>query len=116
MDLNYGIFFITAPDKETAEKIAKGLIEARLAACVNITSVASVYRWEEKIEQAEEFLLIAKSRLGLYSEIAEYVRQNHPHEVPEVIGFPIFAGSTKYLDWLGASTQIAKEILSLGEG
>ncbi|MFH2203197.1 MAG: divalent-cation tolerance protein CutA [Elusimicrobiota bacterium] len=117
MDIPYGVFFVTAPNKETAEKLSRGLVEAKLAACVNILpNVTSTYRWEDKIETAEEFFLIIKSKLGLAPEISAFVKQNHPHKVPEIICLPIVNGSPQYLNWVGANTVIAKDILSLVTG
>lgn len=116
MNVDFGVFLVTAPDKETAEKISTGLVEGKLAACVNVLEISSVYRWEDKVEKADEHLLVIKSRLGLYPEIIEFVKQTHPHEVPETIALPIFHGAAAYMDWLGANTLLSKEIMTIKEG
>lgn len=105
----YSVTLVTAPDKKTADKIAEGLIERQLAGCVNIVAgVSSVYRWEEKIQHSDEFLLVIKTKMALIPEITEFVKQNHPYSVPEVIGFPVHDGYQTYLDWLGANTVFTK--------
>ena len=93
---------ITATDKrEDAERIARSLVEARLAGCVQIAGpVKSVYRWKGKIETAGEWLCLIKSREDLYGAIEQAIRSLHPYETPEIIAVPITAGSRDYLDWL----------------
>lgn len=109
MGERYCVVLMTAPDEAAAEKLAAGLVEGRLAACVNrVGKVSSVYRWEEKVQSAEEFLLLAKSRRALVPEVVEYVRKNHPHAVPEVVSVDIESGFAGYLDWIGANTRFTK--------
>ena len=93
---------ITATDKrEDAERIARSLVEARLAGCVQIIGpVTSVYRWKGKIETAGEWLCLIKSREDLYGAIEQAIRSLHPYETPEIISVPITAGSRDYLGWL----------------
>ncbi|MEE8425381.1 MAG: divalent-cation tolerance protein CutA [Elusimicrobiota bacterium] len=105
----YRVVLITVPDRKTAEKIQNGLVERKLAACVNaVPGVSSVYRWEDKIEKTEEILLLCKTRAALTPELAEFVRKNHPASVPEIISLAIETGNKPYLDWLGANTIFAK--------
>lgn len=105
----YCVVLITVPDRKVAEKLQHGLVERKLAACVNaIPGVSSVYRWEGQVEKAEEILLICKTRSALTPELTEFVRKNHPSSVPEVISLTIETGSMPYLDWLGANTIFAK--------
>ena len=111
MDMEYAVVLANTPDLETAEKIANGLVEGKLAACVSIVAgVSSVYRWEDKVEKSEEFQLIIKTRSGLLPEVSEFVRSNHPDKIPETICLPIINGNPAYLDWLGANTIIAKDV------
>ncbi len=97
----YIVVLMTAGSMQEAEKIAQTLVEERLAACVNLVSgIASVYRWEGKVQQDQEVLLIAKTRCGAFSRLAQRVREIHSYEVPEVIAVPVEAGLASYLNWV----------------
>jgi len=93
---------ITATDrKEDAERIARSLVEGRLAGCVQIVGpVTSVYRWKGKIETAGEWLCLIKSREDFYGAIEQAILSLHPYETPEILSFPVAAGNRGYLDWL----------------
>lgn len=111
MPTQYQVILITAPDKAAASKITEGLLNKRLAACVSmVPSVESSYWWENKIEKAEEFLLIVKTRITLTPDIIQFIRENHPHKIPEVISFEIACGNDKYLDWLGANSTFTRSL------
>ncbi len=91
----------TTKNKEDAEKIARLLIEKRLAACVQIVGpVSSIYRWKGNVEQAEEWQCLIKSRQDLFGEVEEAIKAIHPYETPEIIATVISAGSGDYLKWL----------------
>jgi periplasmic divalent cation tolerance protein len=91
----------TCSSAEEADRIARQLLEKRLAACVNIVAGAhSVYRWRGAIEEAAEWLLIVKSRQGLWEELRAEIQRLHSYEVPEVLMLAIDDGSPKHLDWL----------------
>ncbi|MBS1186722.1 MAG: cation tolerance protein CutA [Burkholderiaceae bacterium] len=93
------------PDTETAQKIAQALVGRQLAACVNILpGVQSVYRWQGKVEQAQEISLLIKTRRACYAAVEAVVGELHPYEVPEIIALPINAGLPKYLEWLAQET------------
>ena len=99
----YRVVLVTCPP-EAEEKIARALVEERLAACVNaIPNVTSTYRWEGEIERDGETLLVIKTETGRLDALAERVRALHPYDVPEVIALPIEAGSLDYLRWLSES-------------
>ena len=84
-----------------ADRIARQLLEKRLAACVNVVAGArSIYRWQGAIEEAAECLLIVKSRRGLWDELRAEIQRLHSYEVPEVLLLAIEDGSPEYLDWL----------------
>jgi periplasmic divalent cation tolerance protein len=106
MEQAYLIILITAPNQEVSEKIANALVEAQMAACVNITApILSIYRWQGKIEREQEYLLLCKTRRELFdNRFIAIVQANHPYEVPEIIALPIQAGSQQYLDWIGTET------------
>ncbi|MEX2300827.1 MAG: divalent-cation tolerance protein CutA [Bryobacterales bacterium] len=95
------IVLTTCGKFEDAEKLAQGLIEKRLAACVNVVSgVRSYYRWQGKIENDAEFLLIVKTARGLVDQLRLELEKVHPYELPELIVAPIIDGSPNYLAWL----------------
>lgn len=100
----FSIVYITSPTQEVAKKIARGLIENNLAACVNIIpSITSIYKWEGKIEEDSELLLMVKTRTQRVEEVTAFVKANHPYSVPEVISTPIEAGHDLYLKFLSDS-------------
>ena len=102
---NYQIVLISVPDRKTADTIAKGLVEKRLAACVQLLDkVSSIYWWENKVTKAEEVLLMAKTRTALFPEVLLFIKENHPYKVPEVLSLPISDANPAYLDWLGANS------------
>lgn len=91
---------VTCP-VEAADGLARRLVEARVAACVNvIPRVASTYRWNETVERADEALLIIKTRAERFEELKRTVLAHHPYELPEVIAVDIAAGHAPYLEWI----------------
>ena len=103
--MEYSIAMISCPDKDTAKAIARGLVEGRLAACVQILPIESIYTWNNEMCEESELLLLAKTKTDLLDDIALFVKSNHPYDVPEVVRLPITGGSPDYLEWLGATTQ-----------
>jgi periplasmic divalent cation tolerance protein len=99
--MNEIVVFITASDEDAAVKIARSLVEAKLAGCVNIIkNIRSVYRWEETVEDEPEVLMVAKTRKALFHELMKKVKELHSYTVPEIIALPIVEGSEDYLQWL----------------
>lgn len=98
---------VTTTDKEAdAQRIARSLVETRLAACVQVFGpVLSTYRWQGAIETNREWQCWAKTRRDLFERIEQAIRQIHPYEVPEILAVPILAGSESYLAWLDAETD-----------
>lgn len=100
------IVLCTVPDRNTAEEIAHILIADNLAACVNIVpGVTSVYRWENRIEQAGELILVIKTGSIAYPALQEKIADLHPYELPEIIAVPIQDGLPAYLNWLTQSLE-----------
>lgn len=92
---------LTTCPADAAERLARGLIEARLAACVNIVpGVRSVYRWRGAIETADEVLLVIKGNSEQFGAIEAHIRAAHPYELPELIAVPVVAGLAAYVSWL----------------
>lgn len=95
------IVLCTCPDTACAERLARGLVEQRLAACVNILpAIRSFYRWQGKVEQAEELQLLIKTTTATWPRVEQFIQQQHPYEVPEILAVDVGAGSPAYLEWL----------------
>ncbi|CUU01015.1 divalent cation tolerance protein [Candidatus Kryptobacter tengchongensis] len=94
------VVFITVPDEESGVKIARTLVENKLAACVNIIKgVRSIYFWEGKVQDDPELLLVVKTKEYLFDKLKQEVEKIHPYTVPEIIGFKISKSSEKYAKW-----------------
>lgn len=91
----------TAPDGATARRLARGLVEARIAACANLVEgVTSIYRWREAVEEQAEVLLLVKTTEARLGELAEHLARHHPYEVPELVVLEPAALAPAYLAWL----------------
>lgn len=96
---------INCPDHATADEIAEVLVSERLAACANIIpGVSSVYRWQGRIERAEEVTLLLKTRVSLFDAINARVLDLHPYDVPSIIAVELVALDKHYAEWLAAET------------
>jgi len=96
---------VNCPDEDAANTLALAVVEARLAACVNILPRAqSIYHWEGKVESTTEIPLLIKSTAANYPALERTIRENHPYEVPEIIGLPVTRGLPEYLNWVAAET------------
>ena len=95
---------------EAVEVLSRRLVEGRLVACVNvIPAVRSVYRWEGKVEEETESLLIMKTQRARLTSLIEALESEHPYDVPEVLALPVEAGSSPYLDWVIGETKLDSE-------
>jgi periplasmic divalent cation tolerance protein len=100
------VVFITAPNEDEAAKIARAIVEDRLAGCVNIIkNIRSIYRWQGKIEDEPEVLMIVKTQKGLFDLLMKRVKGLHSYSVPEIIALPIVEGSEDYIRWLKEVTE-----------
>ena len=96
----------TTETKEQAQKIARLLVEQKLAACVQISGpIESIYRWKGNVETVREWLCVIKTRLALFKKVEAAIKKLHPYETPEIIAVPIIKGSKEYLNWLGEETE-----------
>jgi periplasmic divalent cation tolerance protein len=100
------IVLTTAGSPQEAEKIARALVERRLAACVNIVpQIQSVYRWKDKIEQETEWLLIIKTKGNVFESVADAIKELHSYELPECVMLEVDSGSERYLNWIRENTR-----------
>jgi periplasmic divalent cation tolerance protein len=91
----------TTATHDEAQTIADALVGSQLAACVQIVGpITSTYRWQGKIERAEEWLCVIKSTRGLYAEVERAIVAQHSYDTPEIIAVPMVAGSQRYMDWV----------------
>lgn len=98
------LVFLTTANKREAQKIAQNLLNRRLIACANIYGpIESHFWWQNKIEKAEEFLVLMKSNQKLFAKLAKAVKEMHSYEMPEIIATPIVEGFQPYLKWLNSS-------------
>src|SRR5215472_12083203 len=96
----------TAGSTEEAKKIAHALVERRLSTCVNIVPrIESVYRWKDKVEAAEEWLLLIKTRSSVFERVRDTIEELHSYELPECIMLEVAEGDKAYLDWLAKNTE-----------
>lgn len=100
------VVLVTAPSADKAAEIARTLVEEQLAACGNVLpTVRSIYRWEGKIHDEPEALLILKTRANLFEALRERIVALHPYQVPEVLRLDVAAGHLPYLQWIGGSVR-----------
>jgi periplasmic divalent cation tolerance protein len=106
-ETRFRVVLVTCATLEEARKIARGVVESKLAACVNIVThaVESFYTWEGKVEDSSEYLLMMKTSEDRLEELQKEVLRLHSYDTPEFIVLPIIAGSEEYLKWLGESVD-----------
>lgn len=94
------------PDRASATKLARALVESRLAACVNLLAdIESVYRWQGKIEQAKEVPVVIKTTASAYQRVQAAILKDHPYQLPEIVAVPVVAGLEKYLQWVAGESS-----------
>lgn len=102
---NIRVVFVSLP-RDEANKLAKSLVENRLAACINIVpKIESYYWWDNKVEHDEEALLIIKTTQQRFDELCAWVVENHPYDLPEVISLPLSDGLSDYIEWVKKETE-----------
>jgi periplasmic divalent cation tolerance protein len=100
------LILCTVPDRETALKLSRSLLEQGLAACVNLTSpITSVYHWQGELQESEEILLLIKTTKQHYKNVEAMLREQHPYELPEIIAVPVEQGLEDYLNWVERCTK-----------
>lgn len=99
----------TTPSRTTARRIARVLVDRRLAACVQIVGpIESIYRWQGRVETAREWLCLIKTSRARFREVSATIVEIHPYDTPEIVALPVSAGSRRYLDWLAESVRPPK--------
>ena len=102
----YIVLFITTATAEEAQRISKVLLNQRKAACVNIVPrVSSLFWWQDKLDSAQESLLVIKTKAAQLNEIVRLVKELHSYDVPEIIALPIVGGNQDYLEWIDKSVS-----------
>jgi periplasmic divalent cation tolerance protein len=101
----YRLVYITAKDEEEANRIGQALVGEKLAACVNIHPIRSIFRWQGEISQEEEVAILAKTRAELVDEVMSRVKELHSYEVPCIIVLPLEKGNPDFLEWISQSTK-----------
>lgn len=96
----YGIVFVTAPSQQEAESIAAALVQSKLAACVSMAPIRSIYTWKGEVCDAEEWQLVIKTDLDQFPQLEAKVKSIHSYEVPEIIAIPLVKGYQPYLQWI----------------
>ncbi len=105
-DASIHVALSTAPDAETATRIARALVDEQLAACVNLVpGVRSIYRWAGAVQEDAEVLLVAKTRADRVERLAERLRELHPYDLPELVALPVSGGLPAYLEWVAAEVE-----------
>jgi periplasmic divalent cation tolerance protein len=101
----YCVVLVTAASEAEATTIAQALVQQKLAACVSLTPITSIYTWQNQLHQEPEWQLLIKTQLEYYPALEQIVQQLHSYEVPEIIALPIVAGSPSYLQWIAAQVS-----------
>lgn len=105
MKSSYCMVLTTVPDRKEAESLAEGILDNRLAACIQMADIRSFFLWDGDLQKEMEVRLSIKTTERRYPELEAYIRQNHSYDVPEIIKVPIIGGLVGYLDWLDSSTE-----------
>jgi len=102
--MNHSLVYVTTPKRKESKKIARVLVDEKLAACANIFPIESIYRWKGEIAEEEEDAMIIKTRVELVDKVIEKIRGLHSYEVPEIISLRIEKGHARFLNWIEEST------------
>ena len=102
----YGVVFVTAASRQEAEAIATSVVQCRLAACVSLVPIHSIYTWQGELHQEEEWQLLIKTDLAQFNTLETKIRELHSYQVPEIIAIPLIAGSQPYLEWISEHVKL----------
>ncbi len=104
MTSDYCIAMTTLEDEDSASRLARALVEAKLAACVQLVHIRSTFSWQGAVEDARELLVLMKTRASVYDRLEQFVCDHHPYDVPEILQIPVTTGYGPYLSWVNANT------------
>lgn len=102
---DFGMLLTTLPSREDARRLAQILVGEKLAACVQLLPIESVYVWDGATRNENEILLLVKTRTALFESAIARIKAEHPYSVPQIVGLPFTAGFAPYLDWIGENTR-----------
>lgn len=102
--MSYCMVITTCGSTDEGEKLASQIVENKLAACVQLSSITSYYTWEGKVNRDPECKLVIKTRKALYGQVEDFIKEHHSYDVPEIIELPIQSGSEEYLGWIDEVT------------
>lgn len=106
MDFEHCQVVTTTGSREAAEALSHSAVEARVAACAQVIGpITSTYRWEGRVEKAEEWQVVFKTTADRYPDLERHIRERHDYDVPEIVVLPILAGHPAYLEWATAETR-----------
>ncbi|KPK63559.1 hypothetical protein AMJ83_06540 [candidate division WOR_3 bacterium SM23_42] len=105
MNQKYIVVYTTFPNRRIAEKVIDGLVNAKMAACGNIFTLFSIYRWQGEVEKTPEYGAFIKTKRSRYRAVEKYIKENHPYELPEIIAWDIGCGQRTYLNWINKVTD-----------
>ncbi|MFM7325603.1 MAG: divalent-cation tolerance protein CutA [Nodosilinea sp.] len=104
-DPDLGLVLVTIDSEANGLALARQLVESHLAACVSLTPIQSIYRWQGQVQAEPEWQLVIKTNLTRLAQISQLITQHHPYDLPEIIALPIIAGLTSYLSWVRQATE-----------
>jgi periplasmic divalent cation tolerance protein len=104
MTSEYCIAMTTLEDEESASRLARSVVEAKLAACVQLMHIRSTFSWEGRVEDAAEVLVLMKTRADVYERLQRFICEHHPYDVPEILQIPVRSGYGPYLSWVNDNT------------
>lgn len=102
--MTYCMILTTCPTKEEATALAAGLIEKKLAACVQLSDITSYYTWKEEVCNDPEVRMAIKTRQSLFQAVAQFIKTHHSYEVAQIVQIPVTDGARDYLDWIEENT------------
>jgi periplasmic divalent cation tolerance protein len=99
----YCLVLVSAASEGEATAIAQSLVQSKLAACVSLAPITSIYRWQDQVQTEPEWQLVIKTTQDCFDAVQQHVLALHRYEVPEILAVPILAGSALYLSWMDAN-------------
>lgn len=104
MTSEHCIAMTTLEDEESASRLARSVVEAKLAACVQLMHIRSTFSWQGRVEDSAEVLVLMKTRADVYERLQHFICDNHPYDVPEILQIPVTNGYGPYLSWVNENT------------